>query len=643
MVTVCAPMQALTGGTHGKRHEWVTMTTRRWRWRHLILTSAVVLLTLLVWTAWAALSARSDLLAVQDDLASLRELEEPLEDPRTRAVVAEARARAQRAADRLSAPGPALVSSLPVLGRSLAAERDVAHAAAAVLTAGDRLLPLVQELDVTGGQIDLEALETLAEELSASAERSRASLEQLAQTPLGGTPGPVRAAVESARRELVPLNGLLERAAAGLGAVQGLLGADGPRTVLVAVMNNAELRGAGGYVSSFAVVQAEGGRIQVAPFQDVNDVQATPAGAVEVPASADFSRRYGLYLADTTLWKNVSMSPHVPASAQVLCGVARLRPGVPCDAVVLLDARALATIMQIGGEVRLGGEAVSDGDLVRELLVEAYAEAEPDNTAQAERRTALRAAADAGLSELLESTLAAPAALRVLADAAAGRHLAVYSDRPEEQSALYVAGISGSAHPDGADLSLVSLNQLSAGKLDYYLQREVDVDVVVGESTALVEQRVRLALDHPDGLPRYVLGVRDGRLDEMVDLGMARSARAVNLTRDGAPTAFELVEDDVGSTRAVSLLSLRDGEQTEYVLRYEVPLQDGRYALRLLPQPLAQDAALSLDVRAAEGMRLEDADVTDSVPTYDGPFDAARTVEVRATRPSWWDRPVELP
>ena len=631
-------MQSVTGDGLDKRRERVNVTTGRWRSRHLFVVLVVSVLAVVLWAGWAALTARSDLLAVQADLESLREVAEPLDDPVTQQVIGAARERAARAADRLSAPGPALVAALPVLGRSLAAERDVARAAEAVLTAGDRLLPLVRDLEVSGGQVDLGSVDRLADELAESAQRSTGPLQQLNDAPLGATPGAVGDAVERARRELVPLGELLHRGAAGLRAVHGLLGGDGPRTVLVGVMNNAELRGAGGYVSSFAVVRADAGRVEVGRFQEVIDVQASPEQAVRVPAPKDFSRRYGVYLADTTLWKNVTMSPHAPASASVMCEVARLSPGIPCDGVVLLDVPALARIIDLKGPVTVAGAVVGGDELVRSLLVEAYADAENTASAQAERRAELRAAADAGLSELLGSSLAGADALRVLADASRGRHLAVFSARPEEQRRLYAAGLSGSSHPDGADLSLVSLNQMSAGKLDYYLQRAVEVDVVVGRRTAVVEQRVRLALDHPEGLPPYVLGVKEGQLDEIVDLGMARAARDITLTRDGAPAAFELVEDDVGAQHVVALLSLRNGEQAEYVLRYDVPLDDGRYALRLLPQPLAQDASLSLDVRVEDGLQLEGED-----PSYDGPFDAARTVVVLAAAPSWWSRPVELP
>jgi hypothetical protein len=448
----------------------------------------------------------------------------------------------------------------------------------------------------------------------------------------------VRAAVTEARGLLLPAAEGLGPAAAGLRAVRGLLGGEGPRTLVVAVMNNAEARGAGGYVPSVAVVRTDRGAVDVGSFVDTNMLDDPPETAVRVPAPAAFSERWGRLLADTTLWKNVTVSPHGPDVAAVLCELARARLDAGCDGVLLVDVPALAEVMSLGGPVQLSGETLEGEELVEALLVEAYAEAEDLGLAQVERRAMLLAAADGAVAQLLGERLTALPVLRLLGRTAAERRLVLWSAREQDQRALERAGLSGSVDPDGGDLSLVSLNQFSAGKLDYYLRREVAVDVEVGLEVARVEQRVRLLLDHPADLPRYVLGTKEGRLEHLVDLGLARGATAVQVHRDGEPQAFELVEDDRGAARVSFVSVLERGGSTELLLRYEVPLDDGTYRLEVLPQPLAQDASLDLSVRAGQGLVLADGPVTEQ-----GPLARSRTVEVRAQRPSWWGRPVEVP
>lgn len=593
------------------------------------------------WAVFAGLSARTDLLEAQRLLSSAAERPDDLEAAAS--VLEAASEHTTRASGRLSAPGPAMVAAIPVLGRSLAAERDVAKAADALVQAGRGVVPVLRGVGAVGGQVDPAALGRVSKALDEAAGQARDPARRLAQTPTAFTPATVGNAVTEARAVLLPAAEALERAASGVRALRGLLGADRPRTLVVGVMNNAEARGAGGYMPSFAVVTVRAGSVDVGPFTDVNEVQDEPGAARRVPAAEDYSRRWGRYLADSTLWKNVTMSPNDPDSLQVLCEVARADLGVPCDAAVLIDVPALASIMTLSGPVQLDGRPVEGEELVEALLVEAYADTQELGRSQAERRAALLQAADDALGDLLGSGLTGLPALRTLGAAAAGRHLAVWSSVEQEQADLDRAGLAGSVDPRGADLSLVSLNQLSAGKLDYYLRRDQGVSVVVGRRSAQVEQRVRLTLEHPPNLPAYVLGVRNGRLDELVDLGLSAAASNVSLERDGQPVPFEFVADDSGGARVALDLLLTAPVTTELVLRYQVPVDDGRYRLEVRPQPLARDAEMRLQVSAEQGLDLIGADVENAQVDESGPLSSSRTVSVRAQRPSWWDRPVTLP
>jgi hypothetical protein len=431
----------------------------------------------------------------------------------------------------------------------------------------------------------------------------------------------------------------MEDAGGATRALAGLLGSDGPRNLVLAVMNNAELRGAGGYASSFTRITTDDGRLTVEAFQDVNDVFDPPGSTVQVPAPPEFRERYGRYLADTTLWKNSLMSAHVPYSAAVVCQVARVNPGLPCDGVVLIDVPTLAALTTVQGPVQLAdGEEVAGEALVDALLVVAYAEVDQTPGGDPGRRAALRAAADRGLVQLLGSEVGGPEVVQVLLAAVRGRHMALWSDDVQEQAALEAAGLAGSADPEGGDVNLVAMNQFSISKLDHYVDRRIEVDVVVGLQTALVTQRVTLALDAPEDLPQVVRG--KGRLTGDLDIATALDAELLSVELDGAPTRFRRAVE-AGSTRVSVAPDVPDGGSSTWTVQYTVPLTDGRYRLELLPQPLSRDADLRLSVAPAEGLVLTgvrgDLEVA-------GPFDVARTVEVQATveQPSWWDRPVTL-
>lgn len=584
------------------------------------------------WAGACGWLAREELLAARAGTAALSGSD--LSGVQAQEQLAAAAARASEARALMRQPGPRLVELVPVLGRSLRAERATAEAGAAVLAEAGRLLPRLEEVAPSSGAVDVAALQDLQADLAAAARRTEAPVRDLRAADLGLVPGAVESAVRDAQAALGDVPAALRKASDGAGALAGLLGAEKPRTLVVAVMNNAELRGAGGYSSSVAVVRTDRGRVEVGPFQDVNEFEDDAATARRVPAPDDYRLRYGVFLADTTLWKNVLMSPDVTASASVLCEAAKVTPGVPCDGVLLLDVPAVARLTEVAGPTRLpDGSQLAGDELVRALLVDAYADAEG---AQGGRRAALRASADAAVAGLLAQDLGSVATLRVLADAAAGRHLAVWSAEPAEQEALVRAGLAGDVDPAGRDVVLFAVNQFSAGKLDYWVRREQELDVEVGGDRAAVTQSVRLSLDMPDDLPPYVRGTRGDRLTGLGELAVSPGATVRSVLRDGEPVPHEVVRD-TGSQRVVVELDVANRSAVTWTVAYEVPLRDGAYAVRLLPQPLAAPGTLRLSVRAVDGLALEGGDVERA-----GPFERAETLEIRRDEPSWWERRVEL-
>jgi hypothetical protein len=67
-------------------------------------------------------------------------------------------------------------------------------------------------------------------------------------------------------------------------------------------------------------------------------------------------------------------------------------------------------------------------------------------------------------------------------------------------------------------------------------------------------------------------------------------------------------------------------------VRYDVPLDHGVYRLRLIPQPLAKPATLTLTVRGAGGQPLDDAagrPARARTLHHRGPWDESRSIAVR--------------
>ena len=618
-----------------------------------LLLLVLVLLVVLALAVASAVSAKRSLERARTGLTDLQVQGDP--DPgRALPALTRARAHAVDADDQLDGLAVRLVAAVPVIGRSLDAERAVATVSREVLDAAVIAATRAPELG-GGGGVDLAALASLQKELAGPVRRARSALDVLQGTPTALTPPQVGAAVNDAVAVLTPAVEGLENAALGAQVAHGLLGGDGPRRLLVALGNNAELRGSGGYVASVATGRTSGGRLSLGPLQDVVDLADPPATATRVPAPREYVEDYGPLSGDTTQFRSWNMSPDFPASAQVGARVAGAVLGQRPDVVVLLDVPAMTALAQLGpGDLDVGGgRTVSADELQQALLVEAYAQAGVDGAAQQARRADLQNAASQAVSRLLNSDVPALDAVRTLAELARGRHLVLWSAREQEQASLDRLDLAGAVGvAPGEDLLHVAVNNTGSNKLDVYVDRTVELEAVVGTQTADVIQRVRLTNRAPKGLVPYVEGTdKPGTLVSRVEMSLPPDATVQSMTQDGVALQ-PLAGRGVSRLRLATRVELPRGAGTVLEVRYRIGLRGGVYRLHALPQALAQDAALRLSVRPAPGVRLEGEgqDVVDGAGLREqAPFSHNRVVVVSPPERTWrdrlrsfWDEPVRL-
>jgi len=515
----------------------------------------------------------------------------------------------ERADDRLHRPAPALVAAVPLAGRSLDAERAVVEAAGAAVAAAVVAAEAVPELAAADGGLPVDRLARLGAELDAEARAAERALRRLERTSTALTPGLVGEAVHDARADLEPAVAALRSAASGSLAAADLLGAEGPRSVLVVLQNNAELRGTGGYFGAFALATGQDGRLEVGPFGDPTDVNHPPERARRVEAPAEFRQDFGPFLADSTLWRMFNMSPDVPDSAAVGAAVAGELLGQRPDAVLLLDTVALGRLVDLDdGVVRLpSGEEVEGDELVEALLVDAYSEAGDDYRAQAARQRDLRAAAGTTATRLLTSSeLDADDAARAVQRLVDGRHLTVWAADPQTQEHLVAAGAAGRLAAGPHDLVHVSVNNLTANKLDYYVDREVEHAVRLRDGRAEVVQRVVLTSRAPDGLVPYVAGTRrPGTSDLRVELSTSPRAEVHSLRVDGETARGDVRRGD-DRTRVLTYVTLGRGQRVEVELRYVLDVPGDGYTAHLVPQPLARPATLTVEVTGEDELAAPD-------------------------------------
>ena len=497
-----------------------------------------------------------------------------LADGQSSADLRAARARFQRARDRLHGPALSPVRVVPLLGRQLRTATAVSSAAARAATVGagavddGRRILAMPHGDGPQRVAQVRALASLAA-------RTDARLAPLTFGPRGG----LLPAVAHARAKIVAqvagIRAGLRKGAAGAGAVADLLA--GPRRYLAFAANNAEMRAGSGMFLSVGELVTQDGALHLSGMSTVQDVPVPPG----VPLDGDMASRWG-WLHPEEEWRNLMLSPRFDASAALATRMWVASGHAPVDGVIALDPLTLRAILAATGPVQVGSLSVSADNVVDELLHGQYLRF-PDYGQRAERRSDLSAIATASVQALQGRTWSATRLAVGVGGAVRGRHVLLWSSRPDDEQAWATAGVAGTLQANSLLLSVVSRG---GNKLDQYLGVTSGLSLRrVGNRT---EGTVRVTVRNsaPPGEPSVIdgpypgIGLEENEGDYVGILSVNLPADAMQARIDGIPQLAVAGPD--GPTVVVGTqFRLPRGQAQTFVIRFEIPGPHG--AIRLEP------------------------------------------------------------
>ena len=616
------------------------MASRRSR-RFKILVGAVALLVLV-----AVLTALVTAPAVHDLQAARGALEGSAADLDA-GDVSDALDYLERVDDRLSSLPARALGVVPVVGPSLNAMRAVAASARPVLTTGltlkERLDRLRQEGLLDDGRIRLDALGTLRAPVSAEVSALDGLERRVNEHRNGWVAPPVWDALDEISNRITDLKSDATAFGDLLSVIDDVLGAGAPRTYLVMLVNNAELRGGGGVLSGLGTISIRNGTMRLGTFYPYEALVRHPFESVRAPA--DYERRYAHFGANTTVFVNATYSPDVPDDAIVASRLFKLVQGTKTDGAFVVDPRGLAALLPPDDRVGVPGKnlELAPDEVPRFIYSDAYRIFD-DNT---QRRAAILEVGRRAFQDVVGSGSADESTTDAAGAAFAAGHLRFVSFDDEEQAVLDALDASGNLEPVDGDRLLVAAQNFGGGhgqgtKLDYWARRDVEHRCnVEGDASATCSTTVTLKNDAPDGLSRYVAGRPYALLRSYVEVYVPAAAELDSVTVDGAPADFFPQEEEGAESVAVSV-RVPQGEQTAIEVRYDLPAGGGGYSFVADPQALAHDARLTVAIAFPRDWTIDaPGEVRDGVLDYEGPFVSRYEVRTEPDRrtgiPGVWD------
>lgn len=432
--------------------------------------------------------------------------------------------RAHTAVARQAAEDPlwTLAAAIPGLGENFSAVAEVARSADDVATLG--VTPLVKvfgslswdSILPSSAGTDLSPLQDAAPSVSAAAHAVRVSAERLERIDTKSLLPMVSAPLTEARDQLREVAGVLDTSANAAAIAPGMLGANGTRTYLLMIQNNAEARASGGIPGALAVLSLDNGKLTLGTQSSAGELGVmSPPLPVDAQQEQIYSLRIGKYIQD------VNLTPDFPTAARAAQAMWERKTGQRVDGVISIDPVALGYILDATGPVKITDRELialasaglptelTGSNVVQTLLSDVYARIE---------RPFLQDVYFAGVAQEIFAALAdgrgnAKGLIDGLARAAAESRVLVWAGVPGEQSVIAQYALSGAiAGPSISPAQFgVYFNDSTGAKMDYYVERTVQLfKECASDGYEQTTVRVTNTNTAPDNaatsLPAYVTG-----------------------------------------------------------------------------------------------------------------------------------------
>ena len=256
-----------------------------------------------------------------------------------------------------------------------------------------------------------------------------------------------------------------------------LLGLDAPRTYLLLVLNESELRPGGGFITGVGEMRVEAGKIAEMAFADS---YAADDFTQPYPLSPEpFSQFMGI---DLLVFRDSNWSPDFPTAARQALELYRPRHEVTVDGIIAVDQRAVQRLLDVLGPLTLPGvdEPVTGATLLEQLYSTwAPEDGELDGGWWKQRKSFMEPLAEAVMARVsggdVDWLSLAKTGQRLVTE----KHILMYFVDTDVQAVLAARGWDGGLRAPEGDYAMVVEANLSynkaSGKLDRAFTYEVDL------------------------------------------------------------------------------------------------------------------------------------------------------------------------
>ena len=395
---------------------------------------------------------------------------------------------------------------------------------------------------------------------------------RLDEAPTSLLLGPVGPARLDAQAQLDELGRSVHATHLLLQGLPRFLGGEGRQRYFFGAQDPAELRGTGGLIGAYSILTTDDGRFHFTPFLPIHGLTPPPVESVPSP-NPDFRANYDQFRVDGRFWTSINVMPDMPTVGQAILSSYEAVTGERLDGVILADPFAEAALLRATGPVRIPGYDIEIGadNVVPFTTNEAFAV-----FTDPAMRKVLGDVARVVFEQFVSQEAADHLDLEQFVDAAADRHILMFSTDASMQEGLQATPVGGALLPPGSDGDLLSVvvNSAAGSKVDFYQDPNFRYAIdLQNDGFGVADLDVTLRNDAPkSGQPGYVIGPAGSEKGTVLEhLRAGESVALVNAYCGTDCVPVERREGD-GPLRTV-------GSKTDLGVRYEqryVPIRSGQ-------------------------------------------------------------------
>lgn len=421
----------------------------------------------------------------------------------------------------------------------------------------------------------------------------------------------LRSQVETGKNFITGAHYAVTQAKDALLQAPAALGEPDKKTYLLIFQNDKELRPTGGFMTAYAFLTLDKGRLNSSQSDDIYRLDekllnvckskicplTPPAALVKYLPEADGRTRTAWSMRDSNI------SPDIPISmTQFEKMYSLLGEGVPWDGIILIDTHVVEDLIKITGPIEVFGTNYSAKTDPRcncpNVIYELEAYSQIIEKGEKDRKAILGTLMQQLLARSLGSaTDKLPEFINAGVKLAQEKHLMFYMHDPNLQQSLNKLDWTGMVKPYTFDYLMINDANFAGGKTNLYVREDVKLDINTG-SSGKVKHKLSINYKNPEEYKVWLNGINRTYMRVYVPKGSKLTSSK------GSEAAVTTIDDDLSKTVFEGFIQVRPGSSREVVLEYELPqpLSGKDYNLLIQKQPGTKDFDYTINVN---GVRKE--------------------------------------